>query len=281
MTRTSSNTYIFSVLVFRGKIHKNAGKLGNAVLKKCLLYFHWWQLCLHGYFRTPVYSSPFYLVLPLYKGVWFKRMGQTAYIWWERLTSFIDTVFIGSEIPSTGAHNLHAMFLSIAIHAGHSAQPNPPAHNPTAHPRTTHNTAVGLCVARLGTVRLGSVEVTRTLEEQPCCTPPSRRIVCSLTVCYRDAYRSVRLPKGELAIRFTWVRSWSYDCPDTLFCYQLIAIPVNKTATPPWPGGLVRGAHFIPLTHRQQPILIIVDEVHLWTGTRREHLRTSNSRSFR
>ena len=211
-------------------------------------------------------------------------MGKTAYIWGERLTTFIDTVFIGSKIPSTSAHNLHAMLLSIAINAGRSAQPNPPAHNPTAHLRTTHNTAVGLCVARLCIVRPGSVEVTRTLEEQHCCTPPSRRIVCSLTVWYRDAYRSVRLSKGPLVIQFIWVKSWSYDCPDTRCCYQLRAIQVNKTATPPWPGpsgGLVGGAHFIPLTHRQQPILIIVDDLHLWTGTPIDPLRPSNSRSFR
>ena len=32
-----------------------------------------------------------------------------------------------------------------------------------------------------------------------------------------------------------WVRSWRCGCLVTWICYQLIAKPGNKTATPPWP----------------------------------------------
>ena len=33
-----------------------------------------------------------------------------------------------------------------------------------------------------------------------------------------------------------WVASWRCGCLVTWFCYQLIAKPGNKTATPPWPN---------------------------------------------
>ena len=36
-----------------------------------------------------------------------------------------------------------------------------------------------------------------------------------------------------------WLRSWRYNRLVTWFCYQLIAKPGNKTATPPWPDPLL------------------------------------------
>ena len=40
---------------------------------------------------------------------------------------------------------------------------------------------------------------------------------------------------SSLFQKCTWVRSWNCSCLVTWFCYQMIAKPGNKTATPSWP----------------------------------------------
>ena len=53
-----------------------------------------------------------------------------------------------------------------------------------------------------------------------------------------------------LKTMYIWVRSWWCDCLVTWFCYQMIATPGNKKATPLWPDPYLSGQlRSISLTH--------------------------------
>ena len=45
--------------------------------------------------------------------------------------------------------------------------------------------------------------------------------------------------KLSFLLKVIWVRSWRCYCLVTWFCYQMIAKPGNKTATPSWPDPII------------------------------------------
>ena len=57
-----------------------------------------------------------------------------------------------------------------------------------------------------------------------------------LWYCYLDL---VEQSSGKFELKCTWVRWRRCGCLVTWFCYQLIAKPGNKTATPSWPDPYI------------------------------------------